>query len=106
MTDNEILIQLLSEIKEMKADLQEVKTGQAKLEAGQAVLKADLLATKSYIETEIPRQIKVIAEQHVEIIAKFDALADYPETKSRVATLERVAEDHTRKMAVLEEKAV
>jgi len=85
MTDNEILLKILNKVENIESRTQRLEV---------------------LLENDIPKQIQLIAEQHGDIVAKLDAIADYPETRGRVSTLENVVTTHTREIQALKEKAV
>ena len=105
MTDREILEKLLSKVENLESGQKSLESGQKSLESGQEELRTRTRRLEVLLENELPKQIKIIAEQHGDIIKRLDKLTDYPDTKSRVATLETVVKSHSEDIRALE-KAV
>ena len=63
--------QVEESIRGIKVQLNKVETRLDNLEKDLAVVKSDLEQTKCIIENEIQRNIKIVAENHVDLIRKF-----------------------------------
>ena len=57
------------------------------------------------LENDIPKQIRLIAEQHGDLVARANEVSDYPETKGRVSTLENVVSSHSDDIQALQKAA-
>lgn len=120
--EQDILQQILVELKELKAGQQALENGQKALEAGQKSLesgqraleagqqaleigqqslkddlenvKEDVRHTRMLVEHQ-DHKISLIAEQHSDIIAKLKKVDEVDGLKDRVMNLERVTMVHT-----------
>ena len=64
-------------------------------------LEEEIRHTRVLIEGDVRKDIRTIAEQHGDIIAKLSVTAEVDSLKGRVSTLEGVAKSHTADLAEL-----
>lgn len=91
MTDNEILQALYLDMQEMKADMQEMK-------ADISELKSKVNSIEMTVENETNRNIKLIAEGHLDLSRKLDQALKVENEKEMLLIRVNVLENEVRKI--------
>ncbi|MCL2034183.1 MAG: hypothetical protein FWG94_05570 [Oscillospiraceae bacterium] len=119
MNDHEMMQTILSKVDsiasgqknlESRFDKLEVKVDNLETKIDSLEIRVDGIDTRTrrlevLLENDIPKQIRLIAEQHGDLVARANEVSDYPETKSRVSTLETVVKSHTDDIQALQKAA-
>ncbi len=107
--ENELLLQILEELKELKAGQKATNERLDKVEQDNQHLyqmieqqeKRIINQVNAIIETAVVPKIQLIAEQHSEIIEKLSVSKEVDSLKGRVSTLEGTVKTHTTQITEL-----
>ena len=77
--ENEILQQILSKLTSMESDIKDLKQGQTSLENEVKDIKQKVSHIEVIIESEVKRDIRIVAENHLSLNQKLDELKDVNE---------------------------
>ena len=99
MENQEILTKILAKLETLEAGQQSLEVGQESLKSEIAGVRSELLTV---IESKVLPEIKLIAEQHGEIISRLKKSDEIDDVRDRVSNLERSVEKHTEQIALLQ----
>ncbi|MCL2499926.1 MAG: hypothetical protein FWE90_06265 [Defluviitaleaceae bacterium] len=101
---NENVSVIKTDITEMKADIAGLKQGQIDMENEITGIKHEISGIKVIIENEIDKNIRMLAEGHLDLVRRLDYITPIVENRAEeVSVITAVVSSHSRKFAAIRE---